>query len=112
MGKPVNKRTGPVSGAMSADAAKLRAAEYCLFRYPTLYTAGVPQREGSVWLVPIVLEDPELGILEQVGQLRIDAWTRQVFKSTSIDQVVAAGRRLYEGRVHAKPAAGASSRKK
>jgi hypothetical protein len=112
MGKTVKKQAAIVADLLDADAVKRCAVEYCLFHYPTLYSAGVPRHENGLWLIPIMLEDPEAGISEQVGELCIDARTRQVSRNTSVEQVVAAGRQLYEGRAHAKAPAGASSRKK
>ena len=81
------------------NKARLVAIEYCLFHYPTLYTGGVPRRSlmpaMDSWIVPIVLEDPEAGISEKVGELHIDAQSGQVVASTPGAEVVAAGRRLY-----------------
>jgi hypothetical protein len=92
---------------MGADAVKQRAIEYCLFHYPTLYTAGVPRPHASqkVWIVPIVLEDPEAGISEAVGELRIDAGAHEIIASTPAAEVVTAGNRLYEEKRHARRAA-------
>jgi hypothetical protein len=86
---------------MDADAAKHGAIEHCLFHYPTLYTAGVPRRNAqlaaNVWVVPIMLEDPEAGISDPVGELSIDAETRAVVTCTPAAEILAAGKRLYEG---------------
>ena len=114
MGKTAKKRKRK-GHAPNADAAKLRAVEYCLFHYPTLYTGGVPQRGGSPvsgWIVPIMLEDPEAGISEPVGELYINATTMQVTVATPAAQVVAAGKRLYEEKHHARGAAVVSAAKK
>ncbi len=115
MAKTPKKRSGSDHAAVDADAVKQRAIEYCLFHYPTLYTAGVPKQNGhsagNGWIVPIVLEDPEEGISEPVGQLHIDARAKEVVASTSVAEVVAAGKRLYEEKRHARRSAALSTTK-
>jgi hypothetical protein len=115
MGKTSKKQTRSERNRADPDAAKQRAIEYCLFHYPTLYTAGVPKRSAqsamNVWVIPIVLEDPEAGISERVGELRIDAETKEVVASTPAAEVIAAGKRLYEESRHARPAAAVSPTK-
>lgn len=87
---------------LDASAARLRAAEYCLFHYPTLYTAGVPravsQDNVDCWLVPIVLSSPARGEMGVVGELRLDARTGEVLQGTDRSKVVAAGAGLYKGK--------------
>lgn len=83
-----------------ADLVKVAAAEYCLFHFPTLYTAGVPRpaldrRRGS-WFVPIVVVHPEHGVIGEVGELTVDARAKKVVRSTPTARVLAAGRRLFQ----------------
>jgi hypothetical protein len=84
---------------IDAETAKLTATEYCLFHFPTLYTAGTPslasQCDGVRWTVPIVLATPARGLLGQVGELHIDARSGQVIGSTDRSAVIAAGEQLY-----------------
>jgi hypothetical protein len=87
---------------LDAEAAWLKANEFCLFHYPTLYRGGPPRlvqtTNGPLWQVPIVLASPTLGILGNVGELKIDVKTGAVLSSTQRGKVVAAGKRLYAGR--------------
>src|SRR5437868_2238754 len=80
---------------IDANTAKLTATEYCLFHYPTLYTAGTPyplsDQACSVWTVPIVLATPSHGVLGQVGELQVDARSGEVIASTDRSEVVATG---------------------
>src|SRR5437870_1391062 len=77
---------------ISADTAKLIAAEYCLFHYPTLYTAGTPrlsaEQDTPVWVVPIVLASPTRGLMGEVGELHIDAVGKKIVASTERAAVV------------------------
>lgn len=95
--------------SINADAAKLAAIEHCLFHYPTLYTGGVPRHasrgDNRFWIVPIVLEDPDVGLSAEVGELRIDARTGKVVFSTPRAAVVRIGAQLYEERRDANGAA-------
>src|SRR5947209_2246932 len=116
MGKPSKSPGTPVRSAaktrngkangINPDTARRLAIEYCLFHYPTLYTGGLPKRGAhpatNIWIVPIMLEDPEAGISEPVGELRIDAKAKEVVASTPAAEVVTAGKRLYEERRHAR----------
>ena len=90
------------SRLVPGSRAQRTAVEFCLFHYPTLYTGGIPRRlpapNDLVWLVPIILEDPDAGISAEVGEVRIDARTGDVTASTPVREVVAAGRELYQGK--------------
>jgi hypothetical protein len=94
----VPARPGDVSPKIDAGAAKLIVTEYCLFHYPTLYTAGVPSLllDQQLWIVPIVLATPSRGLLGQVGELHVDARNGSVVASTSRNEVLTAGERLYK----------------
>jgi hypothetical protein len=90
---------------IDAETAKLTASEYCLFHYPTLYTAGTPclvaELIHRVWMVPIVLATPARGVLGRVGELRVDAQSGKVIASTDRDEVVARGEQLWKGKRNA-----------
>jgi hypothetical protein len=120
-------RTAPASANMrfpnrrylrpiNEEKAWLIAIEYCLFHYPTLYTGGKPQRSGrrgaSLWIVPIILRNPDANICGIVGELRIDSDSGKVVASTPRAQVVAAGAKLYEERENVVASALVSARKK
>jgi hypothetical protein len=103
------------SAGIDAVTAKRRAAEYCLFHYPTLYTAGLPQRisqaNADCWLVPIVLSSPSHGQMGAVGELRLDARTGEVLEETERSQVITAGESLYKGKRNG-PAPSSAPRKR
>ena len=122
-GGPVNKLNQPkpksalrISSKQGIDeaAAKLTATEYCLFHYPTLYTAGAPclvsQKTKQVWVVPIVLASPTRGVLGEVGQLKIDLRSGQVIAATDRAEVVANGEQLFQRKSNA-PAPAVPARK-
>jgi hypothetical protein len=100
---------------LDADGVKLLAVEYCLFHYPTLYTAGVPRSRlplhAQNWVVPIVLASPSQGVMGEVGELCIDGRTGEVITATDRAKVVAAGEQLYRGRIDA-PASTLRSRRR
>jgi hypothetical protein len=87
---------------INEERAWLTAIQYCLFHYPTLYTGGKPQRSGRrgsyLWIVPIILRNPDASICGIVGELRIDSHSGKVVASTPRAQVVAGGAKLYEER--------------
>src|SRR5260370_10167106 len=67
------RRNGRRSSASpDADQAKLAVDEYCVFHYPTLFTAGVPRsstwKGQAAWTIPIVLTHPELGVIGEAGE--------------------------------------------
>lgn len=107
--KPRRKR-------LDADAARLAAARYCLFHYPTLYTGWNPRLAtspaGERWLVSIVLTDPDYGVVGEVGELTLDTQSGEVTSSTPAQKVIAAGERLYKLKHDALKAASRSSAKK
>jgi hypothetical protein len=101
---------------IAADRARRVAIEYCLFHYPTLYTAGVPRpcrapHQGD-WLVAIVLSSPKHGVMGEVGELRIEGRTGQVVAATDRARVVAVGERLYEGKMDAPATSAHQARKR
>ena len=95
------------SKPVDADRAKRIAIEYCLFHYPTLYTGGVPCRlpKTGLWLVPIMLEDPDAGISAQAGELKIDSTNGEVISATTPVEVTAVGEKCYKEKRHARSAA-------
>ncbi len=101
---------------INMDKARLLAAEYCLFHYPTLYTGGVPRRcpppHEQDWAVPIVLASPSHGVMGEVGEVRIDGRTGEVVAATDGSQVVASGEQLYKGRNDAPAASPLRPRKR
>jgi hypothetical protein len=114
MASAARKKTGrarPVDPVriIDVETAKLTATEFCLFHYPTLYTAMAPSLSSddnrSLWLVPIVLATPTRGVLGQVGELRIDARSGKVVASTGRSEVVARGEQLYREQSNASAAA-------
>lgn len=89
---------------IDADHAKRIAIEYCLLHYPTLYTAGPPQKDKAGWRVPVMLEDPDARLSTAVGELHLDLRTGKVTTAPTPADVVAAGRRAYQGLNHAQAA--------
>jgi hypothetical protein len=87
--------------AIAEETAKLTATEYCLFHYPTLYTAGAPclgsERNHLQWSIPILLVSPVHGVLGEVGTLHIDARSGKVIGASDRAEVVARGEKLYRG---------------
>ena len=88
--------------AITAKEATIAANAHVLFHYPTMFTgagthhlilAGV-----DLWIVPIVLTHPDYGILGIVGLIAVNASTGQVIGGTPREEVVAAGKRLREGK--------------
>ena len=92
---------------IGAVKAQRLAMVYCLFHYPTLYTGGPPKRsplsDNRAWVVPIILSSPSHGVMGQVGELKIDAYTGEVIAGTDRSEVVAAGSRLYQRMTDAHP---------
>lgn len=88
--------TAPTGGEVGGEAVGRAAVNHCLFHYPTLYTAGVPElgtsAGGQVWVIPVVLRDPVYGTLGTAGEIRIDPSSGRVIDSTPSSQVVARGR--------------------
>lgn len=99
--KATAMRNGDSISHMDIDRARMIAIEFCLFHYPTLYTAGVPRlattRQTKAWSVPVVLEDPDAGISQQVGEVLIHRQTGKLMNHTPTSQVVAQGKKLYQG---------------
>src|SRR5262245_13885736 len=107
--KPVKKERRPVSSPIrrkarslpalvDADQAKLVVAEYCLFHYPTLFTAGVPRSSTwngtAAWTVPIVLTHPNQGVIGEAGEAIVDARTGHVLASTARVELIAQAKRV------------------
>jgi hypothetical protein len=92
------RRAGRKSSGIDADTAKLTVAEYCLFHYPTLFTAGVPRSctwNGAAALtVPIVLTHPDQGVIGEAGEAVVDARTGQVVSSTARAELIAQAKRM------------------
>lgn len=113
MKKTPKKMNGGANGAagsqrrlISANRAKRTAIEYCLFHYPTMYTAGIPGiSQPGQWIIPVMLEDPDAAISSQVGEIRVDRHSGDVVSATVRAEVVAKGQKLYKGTRHARPAA-------
>jgi hypothetical protein len=105
-------------GTTKAGAAKLAlriAAEHCVLNYPTLYTAGVPQKGPQLhfWTVPIVVVRPEGEVVGTVGELTIDARIAKVIGGTPKEAVLSAGKELARvNRNGAKTAFASAARKR
>src|SRR5262249_5486485 len=80
-------RARPSPAPVDADQARLAVAEYCLFHYPTLFTAGVPRSSTwngtAAWTVPIVLTHPNQGVIGEAGEPLVDGRTGRVMASTA-----------------------------
>ncbi len=89
------RRSDPV---IDADQAKLIGAQYCLFHYPTLFTAGIPRASkcngDGAWTVPIVLTDPNQGVIGEIGEMIVETRTGEVISSTDRAQLIARAKRL------------------
>lgn len=96
---PRNRKNGR---AIKANEALVAANTYALFHYPTMFTGAGAHRlvlaELDLWVVPIVLTHPDHGILGNVGLVVIDASSGQVVAGTPRAEVVAAGKRVREGK--------------
>jgi hypothetical protein len=93
-----------------ADVARLTAAEHCLLRYPTLYTAGVPRPgRAPLWHVPIVISHPTQGIMGTVGELVVDVRLGKVVKEPAHEEVLTAGRALAQVKQNGQKATPAAS---
>jgi hypothetical protein len=79
-----------------AGSALRVAAEHCLLNYPTLYTAGLPQKgpQRNIWTVPVVIVRPHGEVVGTVGELMIDAQVGKVVGGTAKEAVLAAGKEL------------------
>jgi hypothetical protein len=97
MPRTVKKRRG-----VGANEALLAANTYALFHYPTMFTGAGAYRlvvaERDLWVVPIVLTHPDHGVLGNVGLVAVDASSGEVIGSTPRAEVIAAGRRVREGK--------------
>jgi hypothetical protein len=82
--------------ADQADAARRIAAEHCLLRYATLYTAGCPSpgSGAGLWRVPIIVSHPCGGVIGSVGDLIVDVVASKVAQQPSHAKVLAAGKTL------------------
>jgi len=79
-----------------ANHAQRIAAEHCLLNYPTLYTAGSPQKgaQRNIWTVPVVVVRPHGDVVGTVGELTIDARLAKEVGGTAKEVVLAAGKAL------------------
>jgi len=95
-------RTKKKSRRLGANEAVVAANAYALFHYPTMFTGAGAYRlvvaDRDLWVVPIVLTHPDHGILGNVGLVAVDACSGQVVGGTPRAEVVAAGRRVREGK--------------
>jgi len=102
------RRAASTLPTVNADTAKLTVAEYCLFHYPTLFTAGMPRltarKNGEAWLVPVVLTHPQHGLVGEVGEVLFQGSTGAIVYHTPRRTVVAAGKRLQEAKLNGRKA--------
>ena len=88
--------------SLSRDKAQIAASAYCLTQYATCYSAGIPyplSLAGSeLWVVPVLLTSPGYGVVGAVGVVAVDAESGTVVGGTSKSEVVAAAKRLTEGK--------------
>lgn len=72
------------------------AAEHCLLNFPTLYTAGKPERasEPNLWSVPVLVVRPQGVILGAVGELTIDIAAGKIVRASTKESILAAGKAL------------------
>ena len=88
--------------AITAKQALVAANSYALLHFPTMYTGAGTHRlvlpDVDLWVVPIVLTHPDHGILGNVGLVAIDAVTGEVVGATPREEVVAAGKRVRQGK--------------
>jgi hypothetical protein len=96
------RRNAKKRGRLNAERALIAANAYALFHYPNLFTGAGAYRlvidDRDLWVVPIVLTHPDHGVLGNAGFVAVDACSGQVVGSTARAAVVAAGRRIREGK--------------
>ena len=88
--------------SLNREKAQIAANAYCLTQYATGYSAGIPyplSLAGSeLWVVPVLLTSPGYGVVGAVGVVAVDAASGTVVGGTSKREVVAAAKRLTEGK--------------
>ena len=106
--KPVTARPTLSSGRgrapdiISAKEARVAVNEYCLLKYASNFSSGIPARlslsspKAELWIVPVVLTSPGYGWVGEVGMVAVDACTGDVIGAEPRQKVFASARRLEE----------------
>jgi hypothetical protein len=104
----------PGDKAISADRAMLAANKFILFKYPNMFTGGLPHRlslqTSEIWIVPLVLTHPDHGIVGEIGSVAVDLHTNEILGYTPRAEAVAAAQHLREAKGYARETALLSTR--
>jgi hypothetical protein len=88
--------------SINREKAQIAANAYCLMQYATGYSAGISYPLSlagrRLWVVPVLLTSPGYGVVGAVGVVAVDAESGKVVNGTSKSEVVAAAKRLTEGK--------------
>jgi hypothetical protein len=87
-----------VSPTVTALEAEARASLFLSDHLPDRFTPGDPalQDGGTAWRVPVLLSYPNIGPVGEVGEILVSARADGVVSHTTIDEMLARARSLYD----------------
>jgi hypothetical protein len=87
--------TIPKVTALEAEAA---ASLFLSDHLPDRLAAGDPRldSQAGVWRVPVLLAYPIIGSVGEVGEVMVSGQTGEILSHTTVDEMLARARALYE----------------
>lgn len=81
----------------SAELAQAAANDWLLERLPDRFTALEPHliAGGDIWSVPVGLAYPQIGVIGQVGEVLVSAFSRGIISATQPDEMKLTGMERY-----------------
>jgi hypothetical protein len=87
---------------VSAVMARVLVNDWVLGILPDRFGAGEAKMlaAGDIWCVPVVLSYPVVGVIGQVGEVLISAFSGGIISATQPDVMRSHATKLYEARSH------------